>query len=174
MRSDRKSGQGPDNSLKGGLSFVLHAFGPVKGAAPWWARRSGLHFTHITIEIDGYVLDQPGKGPPSCHKLEPYLQEKAAAGERSYYRMEFKVWDYIPASAIEEACRYSESRKAQPWFTILRWCRLWPVPVWNCCSPSRRILKEIGIELTGETPDAIIAEVAQLLEGMADCSEGTT
>ena len=168
MGPDRKSGQMPDNSLKTGLSIVLHAFGPAEGATPWWVRRSGLYFTHITIEIGGYVLDQPRWGHPSCHEVLPFLQEKAAQGKRIYYRMEFTVWTDIPASAIEEACRYSEAQRSNGFTTALRWLRLWPWPVWNCCSPSKRILKEIGVELRGETPDAIIEEVAEISGGLAD------
>jgi hypothetical protein len=114
-----------------------------------------MRYSHVAIEIEGWIWDQPIKGTGLCFDRDTYLASKLEGVSREYTEIALWVADHDP-QALYEVCRFIEDRAGQPKRTVLRHLRLWPRRAWNCLAPVRLILAAIGLPTDGETPDAII------------------
>jgi len=103
------------------------------------------------------VWDQPIRGKGAAYDLNSWID--SAGREREYVAITVEVRNHSPLR-WREACKAVEGKKGQPLRTLLRHLGMWRWVPWNCTSPVRVLLGALDIQVTGETPDAILTELA--------------
>jgi hypothetical protein len=142
------------------LCVTILALEPLKGKTPWWVRRAKLEYSHIVVCIADTIWDQPWKGTAAAYDALIWLDDHSIE-ERDWQRIDVVVEDHDPWAFIA-ACKKIEGRRSQRVRTVLRHMKLWPKPAWNCVSPVIEIINALHPDhppMTGETPDAIIAQL---------------
>jgi hypothetical protein len=77
-KRDSRSGEPPQSS-QSAFDFKIHVLGPVAGGTPWWARRAKLRYTHMVIQVDNYIWDQPIRGIGKLYHASEWLTHALAS-----------------------------------------------------------------------------------------------
>jgi hypothetical protein len=117
-----------------------------------------MAWSHITMSIGGMMWDQPFRGIGKCYDAKAFL-EAAMIGGREIKQIVCSIGNHDP-KLLYDVFRQIEERRGQPVRSFLRAMGLWQWPAWNCTSPVRLVLNSLGVNVTGETPDAIQHELA--------------
>jgi hypothetical protein len=143
---------------------------------PWWARKSKLAYTHMVVQVNDFIWDQPIRGKGSLYRAKDWLRE-ALSFRRRWCNMEIEAIeednDFSWVGMVKASDTMSRA-KGQPIRTVLRYMGLWPKRAWNCTGPAILMLRNMGMEVKGETPDDILKEILSAAEGsssMANCEQ---
>lgn len=161
-KRDRLSGLTPE-STHPVFAFTIHCFGAAAGMTPWWAVRAGLTYTHMVIQVGDHIWDQPIRGHGKLYLAREWLSE-ALQYPRLWANFDIESLDGDNDFDWVGMLRASDTMtktKSQPLRTVLRHLHLWPRRAWNCTGPTILVLRNMGMEIKGETPDAIIREIVE-------------